>query len=92
MKKRGIILALLALIAMPLMAGDGSETAPSMQAKVVWETAEPTCPLTKGRLTDEIDDPNLYPFELDGDVTEPVLISNIHDNEWTETSKGDGDE
>jgi len=84
MKKPGIILALLALVALPSSAGDESETARSTQAKVVWETAEPTCPLTKGRTGDEIDDPDLYPFELDGDVTEPVLISNIHDNEWTE--------
>jgi hypothetical protein len=87
MKTSTVILALLAVAASTTAAASENEESESPrypEAKVVWETAEPTCPLTEGRMYDEIDDPDLYPFKLDGDVTEPVMISRIHDYEWTE--------
>jgi len=87
MKISVIILALLGLGATPPAAAsvdEKSESPWSSKAKVVWVSAEPTCPMTNGLVGEEIDDPDLYPFMLDGTVTEPVLISKIHDNEWTE--------
>jgi hypothetical protein len=77
-------LALAAVLPGAVWAEEGADFPRSSEAKVVWVRDEPTCPLTDGRMDNDIDDPDLYPFKVDGDVSEPVLKSRIRDNGWTE--------